>query len=91
LDAPDLPTAGLSPEAQKNPPRPEQGPSGSDQPAIELKPGQPAETSNGRARAERSKPASLPPDASANLRRQLIVELERLSGLLPAGRTALSR
>ena len=26
LDAPDLPAAALSPEAQKNPPRPEQGP-----------------------------------------------------------------
>jgi len=78
LDAPDLPTAGLSPETQKNPPRPDQGAAGLNQPAIELKPGQPAQTSNGRARVERSKSPSLPPDASANLRNQLIAELERL-------------
>jgi len=78
LDAPDLPTAGPSPETQKNPPRPDQGAAGLNQPAIELKPGQPAQTSNGRARAERSKSPSLPPDASANLRHQLIAELERL-------------
>jgi len=78
LDAPDLPTAGLSPEAQKNPPRPEQGAAGLDQPAIELKSGRPTQTSNGRARAERSKPACLPPDASAKLRNRLIAELEQL-------------
>jgi hypothetical protein len=75
LDAPDLPAAGLSPEAQKNPPRPEQGATGS---ALELKPIRPAQASNGRARAERSKPASLPSDASANLRNRLIAELEQL-------------
>jgi ERF superfamily len=79
LDAPDLPAAGLSPEAQNNPPRPEQGPSGSDQPAIELKPGQPAQTSNGRARAGRSNPATLSADASENLRHRLIAELEQLA------------
>jgi ERF superfamily/Protein of unknown function (DUF968) len=77
LDAPDLPTAGLSPEAPKNPPRPE-GPSGSDQPAIELKPGQPAQTSNGRARAGRSNPTILSANASENLRHQLIGELEQV-------------
>src|SRR3974390_429526 len=55
LDAPDLPTAGLSPEAQKNPSRPEQGPNELDQPAIELKPGRPAQASSGRPRTERSK------------------------------------
>jgi hypothetical protein len=78
LDAPDLPAAALSSEAQKNPPSPEQGAAGSDQAAEEQKPGRPAQTSNGRARAERSKPASLPPDASANLRHRLIAELEQL-------------
>src|SRR6516225_5671566 len=50
LDAPDLPIAGLSPEAQKNPPRPEQDPGELDQPAIEPKPGKPVQTSNGRPR-----------------------------------------
>jgi hypothetical protein len=78
LDAPDLPTAGSSPETPKNPPRAEQGAAKSDQPAIELKHGQPAQMSNGRARAERSKPASLSADASANLRHRLIAELEQL-------------
>jgi hypothetical protein len=78
LDAPDLPTAELSLETQKKPPRSEQGETGSDQPAVELKPGRPAQTSNGRARKERSESPSLPPDASENLRHQLIAELEQL-------------
>jgi ERF superfamily len=78
LDAPDLPTAGLSPEAQNNPPRPEQGAAGSEKPAIELKPGRPAQASNGRVRTEKAKSPSLPPDASANLRNRLIAELEQL-------------
>jgi hypothetical protein len=78
LDAPDLPTAELSAETQRKPPIPEQGATESDQPAIELKPGRPAQASNGRARAERSKQGSLTPDASENLRHQLIAELEQL-------------
>jgi len=78
LDAPDLPTAGLSPEAQNNPPRPEQGAAGSDQPAIELKPGRPAQPPNGGARREKAKTLTLPPDASANLRNRLIAELDQL-------------
>ena len=72
LDAPGLPAAATFPQTQ-NPPRPEQGATGLDQPAI---PGQRA--SNGRARAERSKPAALSADASENLRHQLIAELEQL-------------
>ncbi len=78
LDAPDLPVAAVSSEAQKNPSRPEQGRSGLDQPAIELKPGRPAQASERRLRTEKAKPASLPPDASENLRHQLIAELEQL-------------
>jgi hypothetical protein len=78
LDAPDLPAAGLLPEAQKNPPGSEQGAAGSDQPSVQLKPGRPAQTSNGRAHAGRAKPASLSADASANLRHRLIAELEQL-------------
>jgi ERF superfamily len=74
LDAPDQPTDGLSPEAQNNRSRPEHA-IGLDQPA---EPGRPAQASNGRARAERSKPASLSADASENLRHQLIAELEQL-------------
>ena len=78
LDAPDLPAAGLSQEAQKNPIRSEQGLDGLDQPAIELKTGRPAQAFNGRARAERSKSAPLSADASENLRHRLIAELEQL-------------
>jgi ERF superfamily len=78
LDAPDLPTAAMSSEAQKKPLRPEQGATGLEELAIEPKPGRPVQMSNGRARAERSKPASLPPDASENLRHRLINELEQL-------------
>jgi hypothetical protein len=78
LDAPDLPTAGPSPEAHKNLARPEQGAAESDQPAIELKSGRPRQASNGRAHAERSKPANLSADASENLRHRLIAELEQL-------------
>jgi ERF superfamily len=50
LDAPDLPVAGLSPEAQKNPPRPEQGATGLDRPAAELKPGRPVDARIGNSR-----------------------------------------
>jgi hypothetical protein len=78
LDAPDLPAAGLSLEAQKNPPRPEQGAAGSDPPTVEPNAGKSAQTSNGRTRAERAKPASLPTNASENLRDRLIAELEKI-------------
>jgi hypothetical protein len=78
LDAPDLPAEGLSPEAQKKPPKPDKGAVGSDQPAVELKLGTLAQTSNGRFRAEKTKSQSLPPDASENLRHRLIAELEQL-------------
>jgi hypothetical protein len=81
LDAPDLPAAGPSLEAQKNPPRAEHGAAGLDQPAIGLTPSGPAQVSNGRARTERSKTVSLPPDVSENLRRRLIAELEQLVDL----------
>jgi hypothetical protein len=78
LDAPDLPAAGPSPETQKNLPRPEQGTTGLDQPAIELKPRRPGQASNARPRAEKAKPATLSADASENLRQRLIGELEQL-------------
>jgi hypothetical protein len=69
LDAPDLPA--MSPETQKDLPRPEHGLAGLDQPSVQLK-------ANGRARGERTKSASLPADASENLRQRLIAELEQL-------------
>jgi hypothetical protein len=74
LDAPDLPTAGLPPDAQKNPP----GAAGLDQPAVELEPGRPTQTPEKRLRPQKVKSPGLPPDASANLRNQLIAELEQL-------------
>jgi hypothetical protein len=78
LDAPDLPVAGLS-VSTKSPSRPEpQGPGKFDQPAVELKPDGPAQTPERQLRMEKAKPATLPPDASANLRNQLIAELEQL-------------
>jgi hypothetical protein len=76
LDAPDLPVAALSPETHT--PTPDQGAAGSDQPASELKPGRPAQATERRLRTEKTKSPSLPPDASANLRNQLIAELEQL-------------
>jgi len=78
LDAPDLPAATLSPEAQKSPPWPAQGAARMDQLAMGQTSGGPLPAAERRARAERSKPASLPPDASENLRHRLIAELEQL-------------
>jgi hypothetical protein len=74
LDAPDLPTAGLPPEAQNNPPRPEQDAGQLDRPAIELKPGR----AERRLRLEKAKTPSLPDKASASLRHRLIAELEQI-------------
>jgi hypothetical protein len=70
LDAPDLPAAGLSPEAQRDS-QTQQMPSGLDRPTTEMRRLQ-------RVRSERIRPPTLPPGASENLRRQLISELEQL-------------
>ena len=70
LDAPDLPTAALAPEAQKSPLRAER--------AIELAPGGRVQAAERRVGFDRAKAASLSPDASENLRRQLIAELGQL-------------
>jgi hypothetical protein len=77
LDAPDLPAAGMSPEAQKDSPT-QQMPSGLDRPTTQIASGRPLQPSDRRARAERVRPPTLPPDASENLRRELISELEQL-------------
>ena len=78
LDAPDLPDAGLSPEAQNNLQRPKRGADGSNPPAHAQASGHPLPTSERRARAERVRPPTLPPDASEKLRGQLICQLEQL-------------
>jgi hypothetical protein len=69
LDAPDLPAAGLSPEAQ---------PSRLDRPTTEIACGRPLQPSGRRVRAERVRPPTLPSEASEKLCCQLISELEQL-------------
>ena len=76
LDAPDLPDAGLSPEAQNRLQRPDAG--RSNPPAHAQASGHPLPSSERRARAERVRAAMLPPDASEKLRHQLISEIEQL-------------
>jgi hypothetical protein len=77
LDAPDRPDAALSPEVQ-NSQRPEQFAGGSNQLSQAQASGRPLRTSERRARTERIRPPTLPPDASEKLCRQLISELEHL-------------
>jgi ERF superfamily len=78
LDAPDLPAAGLSPEAQISPIRSKQGTGEMDQPAMGQTSGGPLPTAERRGHAQRSKPSPLAPEASANIQKQLIAELEQL-------------
>jgi len=68
LDAPDLPDAGLS----------EPHPGGSNPPAQAQASSRPLRSSERQARAEPNRLPTLPPDASENLCRQLICELEQL-------------
>jgi hypothetical protein len=74
LDAPDLPAAGLSPEAPKDPQSTQQMLSGLDRPTTEVASGRPLR----RARTERVRPPTLPSNASEELCCQLISELEQL-------------
>src|ERR1700746_2503175 len=74
LDAPDLPAAGLSPEAQKDPQSAQQLPRGWDRSVTGIASGRPLPPSDRRVRAERVRPPTLPPDASENLRQQLICQ-----------------
>ena len=69
LDAPDLADAGASPEPQNSPPGPLRDASAVNQPAAESKPRRP----------EKPRAPTLPPEPSANVRQQLIAELEQLS------------
>jgi hypothetical protein len=77
LDAPDLPAAGLTSQAH-NSQRPEQFAGGSNPPSPTQASGRPLQASERRARGERVRPPTLPPDASEKLCRQLISELEQL-------------
>jgi hypothetical protein len=76
LDAPDLPAAGLSPEAQKGSQTEQQ--SGSDRLTTQIASGRPLQPSDRRVRAERIRPPTLPSDASEKLCRRLISELEQV-------------
>ena len=76
VDAADLPGSGVSAEALNRPPTSEPG--SADQPILAFKPDTQLQSRDRRARPEKVKPASLPPDASANLRGQLIAELAEL-------------
>ena len=78
LDAPDLPTTGLSLDAQSAPPAPQRAPGTLHQPITEVASGKPLRQSDKRARAERSKPPTLSPGASENLRLKLMSKLEQL-------------
>ena len=79
LDAPDLPDAGLSSEAPNSRPKPEQEPCGSNPPGQAQASSRPLPSSERRARTERVRPPTLPPEASEKLRDQLISELEQLN------------
>src|SRR5262249_57918038 len=79
LDAPDLPSTGLSAEAQTGSLMPAQGLGGLDQPVRKVRPNGPLQTSERRTHAEKPKAPILPPEPSANLRDQLISELAQLS------------
>jgi hypothetical protein len=78
LDAPDLPEAGLSSQDQNSLRSPEQGAGRSNQPSPAQASSRPSQGPERRARAERIRPPTLPPDASEELCRQLISDLEQL-------------
>jgi hypothetical protein len=76
LDAPDLPDAPLSPENHLR--KAEQSAGRSNRPSQEEAFNRSLQPSERRARSERVRPLTLPPDASEKLCRQLISELEQL-------------
>jgi hypothetical protein len=78
LDAPDLPIQGLSPEAQTNPLKLEQGSGSFGHPSPSPAGGRPLQAAERRSRMERPKLPRLSHDASQILRRQLMSELDQL-------------
>ena len=78
LDAPDLAGAEMPAHTQQNPPRLQQGSIELDQPAAEPKSSSGSRGSEKRARGERTRPPTLPPEASEELREKLISELQQL-------------
>jgi ERF superfamily len=78
LDAPDLPDVGLSPENPSSPRKPNEHAGGSSPPLPAPASRGLLQTSKSRVRSERVSRSTLPPDASENLRRELICQLEQL-------------
>jgi hypothetical protein len=79
LDAPDLSPAVVPPTSQNGPLRPNQGPGGFlHQPSPSQAASPPLQNSYRRVHAGRARLASLPPEASGELRLQLLSELQDL-------------
>jgi ERF superfamily len=78
LDAPDLPAAGISPEAEGAPGRPQRPPGALHQPSTDLAFAKPLQSAKW-ARVERPKPPILSPEAAESVRLKLISELEQLA------------
>jgi hypothetical protein len=79
LDAPDLAPAVVPPASQNGPPRPNQGAGGLlHHPAPSQAASYPLQNSDRRVHAGRARPASLSPEASDEIRPQLLSELEEL-------------
>jgi hypothetical protein len=78
LDAPDLPTQGLAPGAETSAPKSELGAGLIGHPSPSQATGRPLQAAERRARTQRPQPPRLLPDASDNLRRQLMSQLRLL-------------
>jgi ERF superfamily len=76
VDAPDLHATGLPIEVPSGSPNAE--PVRLEQPVVAAKPGGQLPGREKRMRAEKAKPATLPPEASGDLQAQLIAELSEL-------------
>jgi ERF superfamily len=77
LDAPDLSTAEGAPTPENGALMPQQNDSDLHHPSLQAT-SQPSQSSNGRARRGRPRPPPLPCDASDNVRRQLVFEIDQL-------------
>jgi hypothetical protein len=77
LDAPDLAGAEMASPAHQTPPKLQQGPIESDQPAVGPRSSSVSQGFEKRARSERTRAPILPPEASDKLRERLISELEQ--------------
>jgi len=79
LDAPDLPTAGISRVAQASAQKAEQGPGLRERASISRAAGGPLPAPERRARPASARAPTLPSNALGKLSRQLILELEQIN------------